>query len=343
MEGDRVGPRVVGVDGRHGGVVGVHEPRQRPAVDVLDRPADRSGAGQVDVLEVGAVGGAMKRHAGDAMRGAHDEQQVLVEVVAVEQGHGFEDCLRVLGDEVVPGARRPGPRGRDRQPAARCIEVGTDVDAPVTPERQGRLRIDVALHEREGGARVRARREVGHPQVVARLGALAARHLQPVPVSADLDAVVVRHRHPGAEHEDVRLGRRPDAVEVDAPVEVALRLGQQVGRDAADVVERVGAGHPRDGGVSAAVDRSLEGLAGGHVHHVQQRLLVSADRQLVGQSVSLLGRLPGVEGGQSRGVEGHGVDERTLGAVGLDDVEDGELLAGLAPGQEVPGPPPVGG
>jgi hypothetical protein len=31
-----------------------------------------------------------------------------------------------------------------------------------------------------------------------------------------------------------------------------------------------------------------------------------------------------------------GVDERTLRAVGLDDVEDGELLAGLAPGQEVP-------
>ena len=76
----------------------------------------------------------------------------------------------------------------------------------VAQEGEPRLGVDGALDQREGRRLGGALRQVGHPQVVAGLGALGCGHLQPASVTADLGAVVVGHRHAGAEHQDVLVG-----------------------------------------------------------------------------------------------------------------------------------------
>ena len=124
-------------------------------------------------------------------------------------------------------------------------------------------------------------------------------------------------------------------------MEVPLGLGKQLGRDATHVVEGATAEHPGDRGVAATVDRTLDGLSGLDIHHVEQGLLVAADRELVGDAVALLRRLPAVERGDAARVEDHRVDEDALRAVGVDDVQDGELLAGLAADEEVAVTAPV--
>jgi hypothetical protein len=206
VKGDGIGARVVGVHRRHGGVVGEHEPRQGTAVDVLHGAADRSGARELDVVQEGPVDRAVQAHPGYPMTGADHQQQVLVELGTVEDGHRLEHSLRVLGDEVGPRVARPRARAGDGHASARGVEVGADQDAAVPQEGQPGLRVDVALHQHEGWGFGRALREVGDPEIVARLGALTRRHLEPVAVAAHLDAVVVGHRHAGAEDEDVVVG-----------------------------------------------------------------------------------------------------------------------------------------
>ncbi|CAB4972347.1 unannotated protein [freshwater metagenome] len=126
-------------------------------------------------------------------------------------------------------------------------------------------------------------------------------------------------------------------------MEVALRVGQQLGSDAPHVVEGLAADEPGDGREAAPVDRAVERLTGLDVQHVDLGLLGPADGELVGEAVALLRGLPAVERGEARRIEDHRVDEDALDAGGVDDVQDGELLARLAPGDETALAPPVGG
>ena len=258
------------VDAGHRRVIGVDEPDEGPAAQALDRTGERAGTRQRDRLHQGAVGGAVQGQFAHPVSGARHEEQGLVEFVAVQQGESVEDRIVILGDEIPPVLGCPGARFGHRQAGARGVQVGAHVDAPVAAERQPGLRVDIALHEDERRLLGCAGGQIGDPEVVARLGALRCRHLQPVTVPADFDAVVVRHRHAGAEDEDVRLGGRTDAVQEDATVEVALAFGQQRRIDASHVVVRLAAGQPGDGGVAAAVDRAFEDVPGRDVHDVQQ-------------------------------------------------------------------------
>ena len=132
-------------------------------------------------------------------------------------------------------------------------------------------------------------------------------------------------------------------MQVDAAVEVAFGLGQELGCDAPDVVEGLAADEPGNRREAAPVDRAIERGTGLDVHHVHLGLLGATDRELVGEAVALLRGLPAVEGREAGRIECHRVDEDTLDAIGFDDVEDGELLAGLAAGDEPAVAPPVGG
>ena len=197
------------------------------------------------------------------------------------------------------------------------------------------------MDEDEGGGGRRAVDEVGDPEVIARLGALGARDLQPAAIAAHGDAVVVGHRHARAEHLDVLVWRRPDAVEVHAPVKVALGLGQKLRRDPTHVVEGVATDEPGDRAEAAAVDRAVDDIGRRDVHHVDDRLLGTAFGELISEAVPLLGGLPAVEGREAGRVEGHWVDKHPLCAVRLDDVQHRELLPRLAPGDEPAGIAPV--
>ncbi len=128
----------------------------------------------------------------------------------------------------------------------------------------------------------------------------------------------------------------------DPAVELLLARRDLVGGEPADVDELLAPRQPGDGGVAAAVERAVDGLAGGDVEHVQQRLLVPAAGHLVGQQVPLLGGLPGVERGRARGVQRDDVEQDAAAAVALADVQDGVLLARLAAGREGPVAAPGG-
>ena len=114
-------------------------------------------------------------------------------------------------------------------------------------------------------------------------------------------------------------------------MEMLLGFGQQLRRDTTHVVERLAARDPRDGGVAAAIDGSVDGLTGANVHDVQDRLFVATDGELVGNVVALLGWLPRIQRRQSGRVNGHRIEELTfLGRTRIDRVKHSELLTGLA-------------
>ena len=206
MQRDLVGAGVIRVDRRNRRVIGEDEPRDGTTVDALDGAADRASAGQVDGADQVPVVGAMERHLRNTVTRAHDKQQVACELRSVEDGHGLKHGIGILGDQVGPGIGSPCPRVRDSHSPTRGSEVGADEDATITQEGQAGLRVGVTLNKGEGGCLERALGEVRDPQVIARLGALTCGHLQPVAVAADLDAVVVRHRHPRTEDEVIGVG-----------------------------------------------------------------------------------------------------------------------------------------
>ena len=109
------------------------------------------------------------------------------------------------------------------------------------------LRVDVSLDKPESRCLLGCGLQISEPQVIARLGALRCRDLQPATVTADLDAVVVGHRHAGAEDEDIGVRLGADRMKIDASMELLLRLREQFGGDAADVIEAITAGQPGDG------------------------------------------------------------------------------------------------
>ena len=182
--------------------------------------------------------------------------------------------------------------------------------------------------------------QVGQPDVVAGRGARRGRDDQPAAVPGQPDAVVVGRVQPVPVHQDVGGRVGADPVPEDPPVELLLPGRDLVRGQPAHVVQLLATGQPGDGGVAAAVDRTVEQLAGGHVEHEQLRLLVAAHRHLVGDPVALPGRRPRVEGGGARRVQRHRVDQHPLGAVEVADAQHGVLLAGVPPGGERPTGPP---
>ena len=116
----------------------------------------------------------------------------------------------------------------------------------------------------------------------------------------------------------------------DPAVELLLPGRHLVGRQATDVEQLLAAGQPRHGGVAAPVDRSVEHRAGLDVQHPEQGLLVTADRQLVGQPGPLLGRSPGVQRRGPRGVQRDRVEQQPFAAAGAAGPHRTVLLARLS-------------
>ena len=193
---------------------------------------------------------------------------------------------------VRPAARRPrapppGPRARrspspaasagsaTAQPAARGVAVGEQPQAAVArhPRRAAGVDADLHLDRRRAGV------EVEQPDVVARRRAGAGRDEQPPAVRRDRAAVVVGRVQALAPDQDVlrRVGV-PTTCRQTRRWNGRLARGHLVGRQPPDVEQGLAARHPRDGGVAAAVDRTVEQRAGRDVEHVQQRLLVAAGR-----------------------------------------------------------------
>ena len=117
---------------------------------------------------------------------------------------------------------------------------------------------------------------------------------------------------PRAEHLDVRLRGLSHRVQVNPPVVLRLALGDRVRRQPPHVVERLAPGQPGDAGVPAPVDRPVHQLAGRDVKHPQQRLLVPAMRELIGEQPALLVRLPGVQRRPPGGIDRNRIDQHAL-------------------------------
>ena len=196
----------------------------------------------------------------------------------------------------------------DSEPAPGSLEVGGDEHPSVTAEGERRLCIDVHLYVLESRTIGGSARQVGDPQVVARLRALCGGHLEPAAITRHLDAVVVRHRHAGAENVRVAGGVGSHRVQKHSTVKSTLGLRQYFGRKAANVVEVLASGNPRNGGVAATIDRPVDHLAGGNVHHVEDRFFGPPFGYLVREPFALFGRLPRIQSGAAGGVEFHGVD-----------------------------------
>ena len=227
-----------------------------------------------------------------------------------------------------------------RDPAARRAVVGEHVEPPVPADPHAGLRVDPLLDHPKVGRGGIGLGQVGDPQVVARRGAPRRADDQPPPVPADRGAVVVGLVPALAEDEDVLVRGRTDLVQVDPPVVLALPVRYRLRRQPAGVVEGLAAGQPGHVRVPATVDRPVRQRARGDVDHPQQRLLVAALGQLIGQQPALLVRLPGVQRGQPGRVDGHRVDEHLLRALAQPGAQHAVLAAGIAPGVEAPLAPP---
>ena len=125
-------------------------------------------------------------------------------------------------------------------------------------------------------------------------------------------------------------------MQVDPPVKLLLAVGNHVRGEPAAVEVRLTAGEPGHVGVPGAVDGPVDHLAGGHVHHPQQRLLVTTLGQLVGQQPAVLVGLPVIERGGAGRVEHRRVDQDPFALSGSGRVEDGMLLASGSPHEEPP-------
>ena len=217
----------------------------------------------------------------------------------------------------------------DSEPAPGSLEVGGDEHPSVTAEGERCLGIDVHLHVLKSRTIGGCSRQVGDPQVVARLRALCGGHLEPAAITRHLDAVVVRHRHASAENVRVADGVGPHRVQKHSTVKSTLGLRQYFGRKAANVVEALASGNPRNRGVAATIDRPVDHLAGGNVHHVEDRFFGPPFGYLVGEPFALLRRLPRIQSGAAGGVEFHGIDQDSLEAIGLANKQNTELLTRL--------------
>jgi len=136
------------------------------------------------------------------------------------------------------------------------------------------------------------------------------------------------HRHLGGGDLQVRIGARGDdghvgraalhAVEPRAGVLVLVRLGRALGeRLQAHVEEARVVRQPGHVAVVRAVDRRHHVLAGGHVHHVDDRLLRAAGGDRVGDVPAVVGRLEELDGVRRAVGPGErvGVDQQPLGAL----------------------------
>ena len=258
----------------------------------------------------------------------------------VEDRVAVEHRDRVLGQEVGPVVDAEGVGRRHAEPAAGCIPVGEHEDASVAADLEPGLRVHVDLHRPQVGLFPRRAGQVGEEEVVARGGAFRGRHLEPSPVAADGHAVVLGVLAALAEDQHVLSRVGADPVQPDATVELVLTGRDELGCQPSDVVVGLGAGEPGHRGVARPVDRSVDLGARDDVDDPQDGLLRAALGHLVGQEVSLLGRLPGVERGETAGVEGHGVDERALGAVRVDGQQHRVLLLGRTAHEELAVPAP---
>ncbi len=217
----------------------------------------------------------------------------------------------------------------DSELAPGSLEVGGDEYPSVTAEGERCLSIHVDLYLLESRAIGGRGRQVGDPQVVAWLRAFCGGHLEPAAVARHLNAVVVRDRHAGAEDIRVFGGVGSHRVQEHPAVKSTFGLGQEFGRKATNVVEALASGNPRDGGVAATINRSVDHLAGGNVHHVEDRFFGSPFGYLVGEPFASFGWLPRIQSGAAGGVEFHWIEQDSLGAIGFADEQDTELLTGL--------------
>src|SRR5699024_1387688 len=123
-------------------------------------------------------------------------------------------------------------------------------------------------------------------------------------------------------------------------VVASCSIGYLIGGKTKYVVEAGGVREPGDGAVPDPVDGAVDQRTAVDVHHAQQRFLVAAFGELVGQQPAGRVDLPGVQGGQPLRVEGTGVDERPLVRFPAPEVEHGMFLVGRAPGEEAALSPP---
>ncbi len=241
-------------------------------------------------------------------------------------------------------ASRPGGAG-----------VGVHVQPAVPPDPGAGPGVRPDLHRLQVGGRQVGCGQVGDPQVVAGLRTARRADGQPPAVPAHGRRIVRGLVASRTEDQHVVLGWRAHPMQVDAAVELLFAGGHLAGRQPPGVVERLAARQPCDPGVAAAVDRAVHQLAGFHVHHPEQRFLAAPFGQLVGEGPAFLVRLPAVKRGPPARVDGDRVDQRPPAVrpgraralpwiarvlLWIEGAQDGVLLAGQAPGEELPGLPP---
>src|SRR4051794_40060894 len=93
---------------------------------------------------------------------------------------------------------------------------------------------------------------------------------------------------------------------------------------------------PGHRGVTAAIDRPVYDLSGLDVQDVQLGLFGPAPGYLVAQQPAVHVGLPGIECGETGGIDRHWVDEGLLGPIRPGDVQDRMLLPGGSAQEEPP-------
>ena len=342
---------VIVLDDHGRGVIRVAEPGLMTALGPLADPADAAQAGQRHRSRLLAGGQVVHGDLADRVARPPGQQEGPAQFGSVQDRVAAQHGISALADEIPPARRTRAGRIGNREPAARRVQIGVHVQAPVPADPQAGPGVDALLHHPQLGRGLVGCGQVGQPQVVARRGADRGRDDEPAPVPAHLHAVVAGLLPARTEDHHVLGGRDADPVQVDATVVLLLALGHRLGGQPPHVVERLAgrspaaarAGQPGHPGVTAAIDRPIHVLPGGHVHDPQHGLLVAALGELVGQQLALLVRLPRVQRGDPRRVDAHRVDEHALrrgrgvlGGAGTGRQQHGVILIGRAAHEELP-------
>ena len=348
-EGDLAAARVVTVDHRRRGVVGVAEPGLVPAF----RPGADAAGGAQPRGATRVAGTGQRQRAGpftggqivhgdlaDRVPGPGGDQYRPSEPGAVQDGVVAEDRRRILADEVTPAGRLRVGRIGHRQPAPRRARIGEHVQPAVPAHVQAGPGVHALLDHLQHRLTRRGGGQVGQPDIVARRRALGGGDHQPAAVVADRDAVVVRLVPAAAEDQRVLIGGRADRVQVDPAVKLLFTRRDLARRERADVVERLTTGQPGHRRVAAAADGAVHELTGHDIQHPEFRLLVPSAGQLVGEQPALPVRVPGIERGHPGRVQRRRVDQHPLRLPGGGRQQHPMLLPGQAAHEELARTPP---
>ena len=156
---------------RHGGVVGVNEPHDRATFGAFDRPRDRARTRQSNVTDHRARGEVTQGHLTNSVPSVCYQQLRHGNLGAIEHRKAIEYGILIFSNEIDPMLRSGRCRIAHRNSSAGRIKIGADVEPAIATGADVGVCVNISLHQRECGCSAGRLRQIGNPQVIARLSA----------------------------------------------------------------------------------------------------------------------------------------------------------------------------